>query len=197
VSCAARTDGGVSDNVGMRGVLDALQLLEALHGEGIPTPLDRVRRIVVFVVNSLSSPPTHWDTSESPPGTFDILVKATGAPIDHYSYEAVELLKDIEARWDTARRLRNLAGCTTNPRSPVCTAIRVPEADIYAIDVSFSALPDAAERDFLNQQPTSFVLTPEVVDRLRAAAGTIILSSPEFQRLLEDVGARIIEPPQH
>ena len=50
-------DGGISDNVGMRGVLDALQLLEALHAAGIPTPLDHVKRIVVIVVNSLSSPP--------------------------------------------------------------------------------------------------------------------------------------------
>ncbi len=97
-------DGGVSDNVGMRGVLDALQLMEALHEQGMPSPLDRVRRIVVFVVNSMSSPPTDWDAVESPPGTFDILLKATGVPIDHYSYEAVELLKDIAARWRTARR---------------------------------------------------------------------------------------------
>ena len=54
-------DGGVSDNVGMRGVLDALQILEALHAAGLPTPLDHVRRIIVLVVNSLSSPPTDWD----------------------------------------------------------------------------------------------------------------------------------------
>jgi NTE family protein len=31
-------DGGVSDNVAMRGVLDALELLEALHDAGRPTP---------------------------------------------------------------------------------------------------------------------------------------------------------------
>ena len=86
-------DGGVSDNVGMRGVLDALEFLEALHDAGVPTPLDQVRRIIVFVVNSLSSPPTNWDETETPPGTVDILLKATGVPIDHYSYEAVELLK--------------------------------------------------------------------------------------------------------
>ena len=43
--------------------------------------------------------------------------------------------------------------------------------------------------------PTSFVLPPEAVDRLRAAAGTIILASPEFQRLLKDIGAKIVEPP--
>ncbi len=50
-------DGGVSDNLGMRGVLDMLEFLEALNNIGAPTPLDHVRRIVVVIVNSLSSPP--------------------------------------------------------------------------------------------------------------------------------------------
>jgi NTE family protein len=188
-------DGGVADNVGMRGVVDALEFLEALHEAGQPTPLDRVKRIIVFVVNSLSSPPTNWDESESPPGTVDILLKATGVPIDHYSYEAVELLKDIAARWEKDRMTRNLAACSTNKDSPVCTAIRVPQAEVYAIDVSFAALPDAKEREYLNQQPTSFVLPPEAVDRLRAAAGAIILASPEFQRLVTDVGAKVVADP--
>ena len=189
-------DGGVADNVGMRGVLDALQLLEALHAAGQPTPLDHVRKIVVFVVNSLSSPPTDWDMNESPPGTLDILVKATGVPIDHYSYEAVELLKDISARWAEGRRVRALAGCDKNADTPICKTVRVPEAQIYAIDVSFAQLDDEKERAFLNEQPTSFVLTPEAVDRLRAAAGRIILASPEFQRVLKDVGARIVQSPK-
>ena len=185
-------DGGVSDNVGMRGVLDALQLLEAMHLAGEPTPLDKVKRIVVFVVNSLSSPPTTWDTSEQGPGMVQVLLKSSGVPIDHYSYEAVELLKDISARWDNARRLRELAGCSTAKESPVCAAIRVPQAKIYAVDVSFPALKDKAELDYLNQQPTTFVLPPEAVDRLRAAAGTLIAASPEFQRLLKDAGMKIV-----
>jgi NTE family protein len=104
-------------------------------------------------------------------------------------------LRDIAARWQTARRIRDLAQCSTNKDSAVCTAIRVPEAEIYAIDVSFPALKDKAERDYLNQQPTSFVLPAEAVDRLRAAAGTIILASPEFQRLLKDLGAKVVVDP--
>ena len=59
----------------------------------------------------------------------------------------------------------------------------------------FRALKDKAELDYLNRQPTTFVLPPEAVDRLRAAAGTIIMDSPEFQRLLKDVGARIVSSP--
>ena len=73
--------------------------------------------------------------------------------------------------------------------------LRVPDAEIYAIDVSFAALKDKAELDYLNQQPTTFVLPDEAVDRLRAAAGTIIMDSPEFKRLLKDVGARIVAAP--
>ena len=69
-------DGGVSDNVGMRAVLDTLEIIEALHEAGVPSPLDGKRRIVVFIVNSLSSPPTDWDRSESPPGMVDVLLKA-------------------------------------------------------------------------------------------------------------------------
>jgi NTE family protein len=188
-------DGGVSDNLGMRGVLDALNFLEALQNAGVPSPLDRVRRIIVFVVNSLSSPPTIWDESENPPGTLDVMLKAAGTPIDHYSYEAVELLKDIAARWKREQRIRNLAGCSTNKDSPVCAAVRPPEAEIYAIDVSFANLSDKAERAYLNLQPTTFVLPAEAVDRLRAAPGKIILESPEFQRLLKDAGAKIVPAP--
>jgi NTE family protein len=188
-------DGGVSDNVGMRTVLDALEMLEALHDAGLPSPIDSARRIIVFVVNSLSSPPTNWDESESPPGTVDVLLKAAGTPIDAFSYEAVELLKDTAARWQTLRRIRNSAAYAANKDPAVAAALRVPDAEIYAIDVSFPALKDKAELAYLNQQPTSFVLPPEAVDRLRAAAGTIIMDSPEFQRLLKDVGARVVADP--
>ena len=56
-------------------------------------------------------------------------------------------------------------------------------------------MKDKAEFEYLNSQPTSFVLPDEAVDRLRAAAGTIIMDSPEFQRLLKDVGATVVPEP--
>jgi NTE family protein len=188
-------DGGVSDNVGMRAVLDSLQVIEALQEADVPSPLDARRRVIVFVVNSLSTPPTDWDRSESPPGPVDVLLKAAGAPIDAFSFEAVELLRDTAARWNTLRRVRDSAAMAANKDPAVAAAMRVPEAEIFAIDVSFPALKDKAEFDYLNQLPTSFVLPDEAVDRLRAAAGTIIKDSPEFQRLLKQLGARIVERP--
>jgi NTE family protein len=188
-------DGGVADNVGMRGVLDSLELLESLHDVGIPTRLDNVRRIIVFVVNSLSSPPTDWDKSQDPPGAVSLMLKSAGVPIDHYSYESVELLRDMAARWRTMRFIRNSAAMAANKDPAVAAALRSPDVEVYAIDVSFPALEDQAELAYLNEQPTTFVLPDEAVDRLRAAAGKIIMASPEFKRLLKDVGARIVPTP--
>jgi NTE family protein len=188
-------DGGVSDNLGMRSVLDSLEIMEALHLIGQPTPLDHTRRIVVFVVNSLSSPKTEWDRSEAPPGTLEVLLKSAGVPIDHYSYEATELLRDKQARWRAMRQVRESAAFAANRDAAVTTALRTPDATIYAIDVSFAQLTDKADLAYLNELPTSFSLSDEAVDRLRAAAGKIIMASPEFQRLLKDVGARIVADP--
>jgi len=188
-------DGGLADNLGMRGVLEALEELEALKLMGQPTPLDHVQRIVVFIVDSLSSPQTNWDESARPPSDVAILIKATGVPIDHYSYEATELLKDTMARWQTMRRIRASAAFTSSEDPAVAQLVNAPNVDLYAIDVSFSALDDPAEVEYLNNLPTSFVLPPEAVDRLRSAAGAIIRSSPEFKRLLKDAGAELVTQP--
>ncbi|WP_144142681.1 patatin-like phospholipase family protein [Paraburkholderia sp. BCC1884] len=186
-------DGGVSDNLGLRGVLDFIETFEALRAAGKPTPIDNVRRFIIFVVNSVSSPANKWNQSENPPGSLDILTKAAGVPIDRYSSESVELLKDIDARWTALRELRDSAGFA-NSKDPKPNYIaNAPNADIYVIDVSFQALKDKTEYDYLNQLPTSFHLPDEAVDRLRAAAGKLILDSPDFQQMLKDAGARVAD----
>jgi NTE family protein len=182
-------DGGVADNLGIRGVLDVIDEFEALRLLGQPTPIDHYKRIAVVVVNSLSSPSTDWDKHVDKPGTFDVFMQATAVPIDHYSFEAIELLRDTAARWKTMRGIRD-SGAISDKSSPALLEVmRSPGAELYVVDVSFAALGNADERDYLNQLPTTFVLPDEAVDRLRAAAGRIMYESPEFRRLLADIAA--------
>ena len=188
-------DGGLADNLGVRGVLEALEQVEASEAVRNGPIIQSLKRIVVFVVNSLSVPQNDWDRRERPPSDLAILLRATGVPIDRYSYEAVELLKDIIARWKTFRQLR-AAGTFAGGGNPVLSQVgSVPDIDIHPIVVSFSALADPDERRFLNDLPTSFVLPPEAVDRLRAAAGRAIRESPDFKRLLIEMQAAAVPPP--
>ena len=186
-------DGGVSDNLGMRALLEVLESAEA--GRRMRY-LEGVKRIVVLVVNSLSQPAVDWDRSERPPSDVEILIKAAGVPIDRYSYEAIELLKDLIARWQTARAIRASSAFVGGSNPMLSRASDVPDIDVFPIDVSFSADPDAAERAYLNDLPTSFVLPPEAVDRLRGAAARILWASPDFQRLMTTLHAAVIVPPK-
>jgi NTE family protein len=188
-------DGGVSDNLGLRGVLDVIELFETLREAGRKSPLDDLKRIIVFVVNSLSDPATDWAKKEDAPGTVSIMIKAAGVPIDRYSGEQVEQLKDVVARWKQLRLIRDSVAFAKEKDPSLQFVRNAPDAELYVVDVSFSALKDKEERGYLNQLPTSFKLKDEEVDRLRAAAAKIILDSPDFQRVLKDVGARIVETP--
>ena len=177
-------DGAVSDNLGLRGVLDFLEALEALRLAGKATPLDHVRRVIIFVVNSASSPSLDWNEEENSPAALSILTKAAGVPVDRYANESIELLRDIDARWTAQRAIRDSAAFDKKKDPAVAWVANAVNADIYAIEVSFRALSDQRERDYLNQLPTSFALPADAVDRLRAAAKKIILSSPDFQQML-------------
>ena len=173
-------DGGVSDNIGVRGLLDVLSTFESLHAVGAPTPFDHIRNVFVFVVNSLAVPPNDSDKHENPPGTFDVLIKATGTPIDRYSYDTVETLKDLQARWAALRQIRDAMKAARLP-APGASAeldrvLRAPDVNIYVINVSFEVLKDAAE----------------AVDRLRKAARSAILESPDVQRLMKQGVVRMI-----
>jgi len=64
---------------------------------------------------------------------------------------------------------------------------------IHTIEVSFEALKDKSERDFLNQLPTSLVLSDDAVDRLRAAAARIVLDSPDLREALNDKRPRVVD----
>ena len=147
------------------------------------------------MVNSISSPKTEWDRSESSPGTLKLMMKAAGVPIDRYSYEATELLRDKQARWHTMRRIRESAAFAANKDPAVAAPPAHAGCDDICHRLSFAALPDRTEFDYLNELPTSIGLTDEAVDRLRAAAGKIIMASADFQRLLKDVGARVVAAP--
>lgn len=187
-------DGGVSDNVGMRGVLDVLSTFEALHAVGQKTPYDHVRNLFVFVVNSLATPPNDWSKYESPPGLFDVLMKATGTPIDRYSYDTVETLKDVQSRWATLREVRDLIKKYPDLAASLQPIMHAPNINIRVIEVSFDVIKDKEERAYLNTLPTSFVLDNEAVDRLRVAAKDAILASPEVQRLVDNGALRMTGP---
>ena len=182
-------DGGVSDNLGVRVVMENLEELAVSMAYRDQVGFGAIRRVVVIVVNARSAPRTDWDQRETPPGTVAQLLQTAGVPIDRYSFETVELMKDRQEIYAWRRELliarARLAGAT---EAQAEASVPLPKLSIHTLDVSFDALSDPKERDYLMNLPTSFVLRPEEVDRLRGAAGRLLRESAEYQELVREFG---------
>jgi NTE family protein len=177
-------DGGVSDNLGLRGMLEAFEELEASPEFQQSVDFSDLQHIVVVAVNSRSAPSTDWDRRPTPPGLVAELLQSSSVPIDHFSYESVELLKDIAQRWEGQRKLqvaeRRLAGM-----SKQAAEAAVPLLSFDTVDVSFDAIADDSERRYFMELPTSFSLPPEAVDRLRELGSRLLRESKTMQEWLK------------
>ncbi len=180
-------DGGVSDNIGVRGIIETIEELGVSAEFRGEVGFGVVRQIVLLVVNSHASPSIDWDRYESPPGMVSQLLQSTGVPIDRYSFETVESLKDRAEILERRRELQvarlRLAGA-----SKAEAEASVPKITLEVIDVAFDAIRDPQERAYFMNLPTTFSLPAEGIDRLREIAGRLLRQSPSYAAVVRKFG---------
>jgi NTE family protein len=66
----------------------------------------------------------------------------------------------------------------------------VPAVSLHVLDVSFDAIPDPQKRACFMNLPTSFVLPPEDVDRLRDVAGRLLRGSSDYEGVVRMLGGK-------
>ncbi len=118
------------------------------------------------------------------PGIVRTLRSVADIPIDRYSALSLDQLRARFSRWLAQVR----AG--TDPEGDGGLA---RDVEIYTIEVSLPLLDDAEERQYLQRLPTSLSLPPEDIDRVRRAARRLLAESPDFRRLLADLGASVAQ----
>jgi NTE family protein len=175
-------DGGVSDNLGLRAILDRViargSVWESIKG----TPVENVRKVAIIVVNAETQPDTKWDRVAGIPPFGAMVSSYSSIGIERYNQETIALLKESVKAWaDEIRTQRCKAGVfSTEPGS--CGDIQ-----FYVVEVKFDALKDETERMYFKRLPTSFKLDPEEVDKLRDVAKRLLNQSEAFQQLLREL----------
>ena len=181
-------DGGVADNLGVRGVLEAIEELSFSGKFKEQQQFGGIRRIILIVVNAESDRPNNWDRRKSPPNSLMQTMQSSGVPIERYTFDTVELMKDLveDASW---QRQLAIAEARLAGASKAEAEARFPEIDMLVFDVSFNAIEDDEERVYFQSLPTSFSLPDEDVDRLRDIGGTLLRQSPVYQEVLDVIAA--------
>jgi len=183
-------DGGLSDNLGIRLLINVTRSESNIWSKLKEIDLEKTRKLVIIVVNSRNEMDTDFTQRNYSVPIIDTVGAASAIPLDEYSFESMEVLRSNLADWQrsiTADRCqknsdhKDPADNGESVQPPGCAA------QVYFIEASFNMLVDEAEREHLLNLPTSFHLESEDVDRLKAAARTVLGESKAFQSLLNDL----------
>jgi NTE family protein len=172
-------DGGLSDNIGMRAVLENTAYVGDLESTFKSLGAKKIRKLVYLMVSAETIPDVNLYKLNEIPGLMRVSRALIDIPINRYSTDTVELMSQAVMQWRGELRRR----------APGSESVFAPDADIYFINASLTELADGVEQARLMDIPTNLSLTDDELDRLLLAATRLLRSDKEFQRLLRDLEA--------
>lgn len=160
-------DGGISDNLGLRGYWTPTVLAGGL-GRVFPT-LDEPggHQVLVILVNAITKPKPDWLLSSYAPSLMEIVGAVSAIQLARYDLDTIELMNESMERWTLE---------SSTPDNPVTFDF---------VEVGFAEVSDSAQRESLNEIGTNFDLSDEQVERLISTARQVLRDSPAFKSFLE------------
>lgn len=162
-------DGGLTDNLGLRSLLDASELYS---NKTLYDRLEqaRINKIIIINVNAQTLRRNEIDSSANVPGTAAVARALTNIPIDKYSEDTQRQFQKYVDWWNSNR----------TAETPL----------VYYVSINLLDLPESPLRDQVIHIPTTFYLARNEVNNLRKAATILLKQSKEYQRLIHDIGVK-------
>lgn len=180
-------DGGLSDNLGLRGPFQAITTTDSAWSILRNANLERLDRLMVIAANAKTTKQRDWNKKSKPPGIDDVLDVVMNGPMDDVSLDSVEMtenhFKAMAQLSDTVDACNSLLSeCPQS--SPIPNPI---STDFTFAELSFDRIKDSHLRRCLQGLPTSFKLPRKTVDLLRVAAAQLLMTSDSFILGMQDL----------
>ena len=176
-------DGGLSDNLGMRSPTRSLRFPDTLdmddgraHASSTDFNLQNlmtdnaIHRLVFIIVDAKPGNGDARDQSSATPGLFDVAVTTPTVPMDNYSFDTVQELRDLCVELSKEK---------SDPE--------IKHIEPYVIHLRFDAVTDPKARAMLQGLGTNLGLPKDAVDLLRSTGSELLRDSEEFKRLNRDL----------
>jgi NTE family protein len=170
-------DGGITDNLGLRAMLETVEVIGGARAYLQKLGMLPPRRIAVIAVNAAADTREGIDASQLQPTIEQTLNAVTSIQLYRYNADTLQDMQLSMARW--AKEL-------STPQRPVQS---------YFIRLSFQDVPDLPLRRFLNEIPTSLALSGEQVEQLIAAGRSLLRNNARFRSLVASLDGELATTP--
>ncbi|MFZ5792017.1 MAG: patatin-like phospholipase family protein [Pseudomonadota bacterium] len=175
-------DGGISDNLALRGLLNAMMIFHQSDSFMKQSVWLKTRRVLLLSVDGEAAADTSWAQQRVVTGIAQILSAVSGTQIDRYNFETMLLARQTVL--DFAGRLKQLR-CAVAPRidGHACDDVQA-----FFDHVALSDIADEKTRKRLEAIPTGLSLSDEDVDLLVKAGEDAVERSRVFESFIDSVG---------
>jgi NTE family protein len=173
-------DGGISDNLALRGVANGAIALDDTTDAFRRVAL-KARRVLVLSIDGQSASDPSLSKQRVVTGLSQIFGAVSGTQIDAYNFETLVL---------TDNELRQLVESLRKAR---CDEARVIEghdcADVRGalVHISLASIPDPQERQRLQAIPTGLTIPDQDVDALVSSGEQLVQRNDTIRRLISDL----------
>ncbi|MDJ0819034.1 MAG: patatin-like phospholipase family protein [Desulfobacterales bacterium] len=178
-------DGGVSDNIGLRGIIYSLMYPDVLISGDQMNVTDsrefnlqrmiadrKIKNLLIIVVDAKPGEDVHLDQSSHTPGLVPVINAVASAPMANYSFETVQLLREY------LKQRRNELRKASQPF----------ELRTYVMHLRFDLIADPEVRRKIKELGTNFNLPDDAVDLLIDQGRQLLRDSDIFQnKFLKDL----------
>jgi NTE family protein len=166
-------DGGVTDNLGVRLLLDRLVASGSMHANFADAPPGSIRQLVLVTVNSERGLAERIDSSDRVPSMGQVLESLIFGAGARESQITQGILGEDLQRWrEELQRSRGQSG------SPFAA-----DAELQVVKLSLHDERDDRIRDRLLRVPTAFTIEAQDVRELQAAGSRALRSAEAFVEL--------------
>jgi NTE family protein len=169
-------DGGIADNLAMRGLINIIMVLTADDKMSARIDLSRIRRILVISADGQAA--NNGASAKQPAlsSLSQILTVVSGTQIDSYNFETLTLARQqVEILRDTIAKQRCSIAATEN---------HCDDVQSYLVHLSLAKVADAKTRERLQAIPTGLDVDPADVALLVKAGEQQVRESAELARFL-------------
>lgn len=174
-------DGGLSDNLGLRGPFLAVTTTDSSWSILKYANRKQLGRLMVIAANAKTTKQRSWDVQSTPPGIRDVLEVVMNGPMDDVSFDSIQMTEDhfkqIKQLSDTVNSCnqRLVTNCpnTSQIDNPLTT-------DFSFTELSFDDMPSPHLRRCLQELPTTFSLSVPTINLLRQSAAYLLMNAEEF-----------------
>lgn len=176
-------DGGVADNLALRGVINGILALGNQADRTGPMGLLHARRLLLISVDGQGQSDDSWARSRTVTGLSQILNSVSGAQMNNYNFETMILARQIMN--DLAVEL----AASRCREARVIDGHRCDDVRSYFAPLGLSYIADPERRRRLQLTPTALTLPRATTDELTALGEAQVHASPVIAEFIRSVAS--------